>query len=527
MKSSFDATSWRRVGLVVSSSVLLLLAAGCQTYQQQTAGFTTATKTGSLAAAVATINQKAAASKGSKDEIVWRLEQGATLRSAALADPSLVPPPPGAQAADASKAGEPPVPPRPPTPDEVHRYYFARSTASFDLAEARVNDYEEQAKVKVGSEVGAALTNQATLPYRGRAYDKVMMDTYKAINYLQLGDKDRARVELNRALQRQRDAVADNEKRIAAAQDESKKAKNGELKDEKGQSAAYDSDKAQQDPKTSAGLQAALESSTVPLKPYGNYVNPFAVFLDGLFFTTLGEGGSDWERGRKSFERVAGMVPENPYLQEDLSLAANVAEGKAAEGLTYVIFETGAGPFRDQVRIDIPTFLVSDRLAYVGAAFPKLRFNGDCIGTLGITAGGRSLSTATVASMDSVVANDFKNEWPTIVTKTIITTATKAILQATTQKQLDDRGGAFGSLLGKVAGTVINSSTNIADTRAWTSLPKEFQYARLATPADRQLTITAGPSTQTISLEPGSVNVVYVKSMTTASPLLVSQFVLK
>ena len=527
MKSNSDAASWCRVGLVAGGSMLLLLAAGCQTYQQQTTEFAASTKSGSLAAAVATINKKADSSKGSKDEIIWRLEQGATLRSAALADPSMVSPPPVAQAADASKAGEPPVPPPPPKPEEVHGFYFAKSMEAFDLAEARVNDYEEQAKVKVGSEVGAALTNQATLPYRGRAYDKVMMNTYKAINCLQLGDKDRARVELNRALQRERDAVADNEKRIAAAQDEAQKAKDGELKDEKGQTAAYDCNKAQHDPRTGAGLQATLESSTVPLKPYGDYVNPFAVFLDGLFFTILGESGSDWERGRKSFERVAGMVPENPYLQEDLSFAAGVAEGKSAEGLTYVIFETGTGPYRDQVRIDIPTFLVSNRLAYVGAAFPKLGFNGDYIGTLGIAAGGRSLSTATVASMDSVVANDFKNEWPTIVTKTIITTATKAILQATMQKELDDRVGGIGSLLGKVAMTVVNMSTNIADTRAWTSLPKEFQYARLATPEDRQLTITAGASTQTISLEPGSVNMVYVKSTTTASPLLVSQFVLK
>ena len=205
MKYRSDATSWRRVVFVGSGSVLLLLAAGCQTYQQQTAEFTAESKAGSLAAAVATINKKADASKGSKDEIIWRLEQGATLRSAALADPSMVPPPPVAQAADAPKAGEPPVPPPPPKPEEVHGFYFAKSTEAFDLAEARVNDYEEQAKVKVGSEVGAALTNQATLPYRGRAYDKVMMDTYKAINCLQLGNKDRARVELNRALQRERD----------------------------------------------------------------------------------------------------------------------------------------------------------------------------------------------------------------------------------------------------------------------------------------------------------------------------------
>lgn len=83
---------------------------------------------------------------------------------------------------------------------------------------------------------------------------------------------------------------------------------------------------------------------------------------------------------------------------------------------------------------------------------------------------------------------------------------------------------------GLAAGLVmggINSATNIADTRAWRSLPKEFQYARLATPADRQLTLTAGTATTTISLEPGSVNVVYVKSTSAAAPLLVSQFALK
>jgi len=34
---------------------------------------------------------------------------------------------------------------------------------------------------------------------------------------------------------------------------------------------------------------------------------------------------------------------------------------------------------------------------------------------------------------------------------------------------------------------------NIADTRTWRSLPKKFQYVRLATPADRKLTLGAGP----------------------------------
>ncbi len=510
----------------IAGVLAVLLLAGCASYDQTSAQFTTATKTGSFASAVVEIDKQVMANAGKKDELIYRLEQGATMRSAALADPTSVPdirPAP----APAKKGEEAAAPIPEPTPAEVHKHYFTRSVNAFDLAEERVNQWEAEAKVKVGAEVGAAFTNQANLPYRGRAYDKVMMNTYKAVSYLALGEKDKARVELNRSLQRQRDAVEANAKRIASLQDEQGKAARGELKDENGKSAAYDSSKALNDPKTGPGLQAALDASLAPMKPYGDYVNPYSVFLDGLFFTVLGEGGSDLERGRKSFERVAAMVPENTFIRADLDAAAAAAEGKAPEGVTYVIFETGTAPSRDQVRVDIPTFLVTSKLAYVGASFPKLKFNPDYIASLGVTAGEQKVSTSTIASMDSVVANDFKNEWPTIVTKTMITTATKAILQAAVQKAAEDRGGMWGGLAAGLIMGAVNSATNIADTRAWTSLPKEFQYARVATPASREIVIDANGTQKTVVLEPGAVNVVYVKSSSTTAPLLVSSFVLK
>ncbi len=510
----------------VAGAFALLLLAGCASYDQQTAQFAATTKTGNAGSAVIEIDKQVAANAGKKDELIYRLEQGATMMSAALSDPSSVPDirPPVVPA----KKGEAPAAALPePTPEEVHKYYLTRAVNAFDLAEKRVDQWEEEAKVKVGAEVGAAFTNQANIPYRGRTYDKVMMNTYKAVGYLALGDKDKARVELNRSLQRQRDAVAANEKRIAALQDEQAKAARGELKDESGKSAAYDSKKALNDPKTGPGLQAALDASLAPMKPYGDYVNPFSVFMDGLFFTVLGEGGSDLERGRKSFERVAAMVPENTFVRADLDAATLAAEGKSPEGVTYVIFETGTAAARDQVRVDIPTFLVSSRMPYVGAAFPKLKFNEAYIPSLGITAGEQTVSTSTVASMDSVIANDFKNEWPTIVTKTIITTATKAIVAAVAQKAAEDRGGMWAGLAAGLIMGAVNSATNIADTRSWTSLPKEFQYARVATPASRELTLTAGGTQKTVALAPGAVNVVYVKSASPTAPLLVSSFVLK
>lgn len=512
-------SAWLLSSVSISSAALL---------KKNASDFSGIYQSGNLAAALGTV-AKESGNTGSKDLVLWKLEQGATLRAAALAPSGIVPAvaDPAAPSPDgaAEKAAKAPAPVLPPAPDQTAAY-LKHSLVALDAAEVKVNAFEEEAKVKMGSEVGASLTNLSTLPYRGHAYDKVMMNTYKAVAYLQLGEPDKARVELNRALQRQRDAVAENEKRIAEAQATAQKAKSGEVKDESGKSAAYDSDKAKSDPKTGPALDAVLAASTANLASYGDYVNPFAVFLDGLFFTVYGEGGSDLERGRKSIERVAGMVPNNPYVKEDLALASAAAEGKAPTGVTYVFFETGTGPDRDEEKIKIPTFLVSSKVDYVGAAFPKLKFNPDFIGSLTVKAGEQNLSTATLCSMDSVIGHDFKNEWPVVVTKTLISTATKAIVQATAQKSAD-HAGMFASLGAKVALTALNSATTHADTRVWSSLPKEFQYARVATPADRQLTLTAGKATQTVTLAPGAVNVVYVKSIAPGAPLLLTQFALK
>lgn len=513
-------TRARQLAQLLAGSALLLHT-GCQTYQKQSADLSSSFRGSNIAGAVAIVDKEAEAKAGGKDELLWRLEQGTTLRMASLADTAQLPPP----AIVPPKDPAAPIPPAL-TPAELFASYTQRSLAAFEKADERVNYWEEQAKIKVGSEALSVVTNQASIPYRGRSYDKVLLSAYKALNYLQLGEKDPARVELNRSLQRQRDAVEANAKRIAEAQEEAAMAKEGKIKDEKGQTASYDVKKAEADPAAGPAFANILSESTSPIKPYGDYVNPFAVFLDGLFFSICGENGSDWERGRKSLERVAELVPENPYVAADKALGAAAAEGKAPDALTYVIFETGVGPGRDQVRIDIPTFLVTSKLAYVGAAFPKLKFNDDYNPSLNITAGDQTLCTATLASMDSVVANDFKNEWPTILTKTLITTATKAIVQATVQKQMSNQSAVAG-LIGGIAMSALNASTNIADTRTWITIPKEFQYARVTTPADRRLTLTAGSSTKTITLDPGTVNVVYVKSVSTTSPLLVSQFLLK
>jgi hypothetical protein len=66
------------------------------------------------------------------------------------------------------------------------------------------------------------------------------------------------------------------------------------------------------------------------LKAYADYVNPFTVYLDGLYFMADAADASDLERARKSFERVVGFDPDNNYVKQDLAMVDDLINGKAA-----------------------------------------------------------------------------------------------------------------------------------------------------------------------------------------------------
>jgi hypothetical protein len=473
-----------------------LLGTGCQTYEQQNKviGYW---HQGDLTNAVAEATKQADENANNKDAIVWRLEEGATLRAAGKYD---------------------------------------ASNEAFDQAQTKIDDYGQKAKVRVGQEAGALLSNQANLDYEGRSYDGIMLNTYRALNYLALGEPDKARPEIIRAYQRQQDAVEDNKRRIEKTQEEADKDK------EKAKL-----DKAQADPKFQAQLQSSMTNIN-DIKVYADYVNPFTVYLDGLYFMVNAADASDLERAHKSLERAASFVPDNDYVKQDLATVDGLINAAQLPPTTYVIFETGCAPIRDQVRIDIP--IIISKVSYIGAAFPTLKPQGNFQPSLTVSANGTNYNTQTICSMDSIVTLDFKNEQPIVITKTIAATITKAVAAYAANQAAQQAGGDLAGLFMQIGTAAFEMAVNIADTRTWTTLPKEFQICRFPTPADgkiglstpngmslalsldgvtnvTKIDLTSTNSVQA-SLNTGStVNVVYVKSITAGTPLLVSQFKLK
>lgn len=494
MKTESKTGFQRIIQFIVPAIAAGWLTTGCQTYEQQNKVIVY-WHDGNLTNAVAEATKEADSNANNKDAIVWRLEQGAVLRANGQYD-------------DSNKA--------------------------FDQAQEKIDDYAQKAKVRVGQEAGALLSNQANLDYEGRSYDGIMLNTYKALNYLALGEPDKARPEIIRAYQRQQDAVEENKQRI-----EKTKAAADESKDKKAM------DKAAADPK----FQAQLQGSTTNLndiKVYADYVNPFTVYLDGLYFMANATDASDLERAHKSLERVASVVPENQYVKDDIATVNGLINAQPFPPTTYVIFETGCAPIRDQVRIDIP--IIVSKVSYVGAAFPTIKPHGNFQPVLTVTANGTNYPTETVASMDSIVVSDFKNEQPIVITKTIAATVTKAVAAYAANQAAQQAGGDLAGLFMQIGTAAFQMAVNIADTRTWTTLPKEFQVCRFPTPVDGKIELaTPNGMKTTVNLMAGDgakidltstnvqaslnthslVTVVYVKSISASTPLLVSQFKLK
>ena len=458
----------RFVRILSPLTAIAILGGGCASYHEQTKGVREAIIGGNTKAAADALG-KHADTCDKKDAVIFHLEAGAAYRS---------------------------------TGD------YTNSNRHLENAGTQIDKFEEQAKTKVGLEFLGLMTNQANLPYEGRSYDSIMLYTYKVLNDLALGEIEKARPEINHAYQCQQDAVEENKRRIEKAAEAGRKNQHADIT------------KASQNNPNFQQQLAQVTPTVEGFKAYADYVNPFTVYLDGLYFLYAGVDASDLEHARKSLTRIQELIGSNKFVQADLQLIENSGTTHPSTPCTYVIFETGRVASRNEIKINLP-FIVQGRVVMVTAALPKLEFHNDQAQFLTVKAGDLEEKTATIANLDSIVALDFKNEWPIILTKTMIASSMKAASNYAIAK--NDKYG-FTSLIKGLVDVLIN----IADTRSWTTLPKEFQVARIPTPADRKLVLsTTGTVPVDVAIADGIINVVYVKSIITNSPLAVSQFKLK
>ncbi|MGL1930974.1 MAG: hypothetical protein OCC45_04335 [Desulfotalea sp.] len=381
---------------------------------------------------------------------------------------------------------------------------FERSSFVYKQAESLMKeDDTKNMGTKSLQTVGAVLYNNSINDYSQTVFDTVMINTYKGLNNLFIGESQKARVEFNRAEDRQRRAKEHFSKKIAEQEKKIKK----EKKSTGGSKSAWNMTAAKSD----INKQFA---EVEQWKPYGDYINPYTDYLRGLYFmlnAAPGNLGSDYGKAVFSLKRAAGSQGNNRVIANDLSMAKKLKNGSwkinNLRPQVWVIFENGLAPSIDEIIIPIPLFLVTNEVSYAQIALPKLVIQEKAYNYLTVSSGKKKLGkTMQIASIDRVVQSEYKKEFPYMVTEAITSAIIKGILQYVAQDQL----GIFGA----IGGALYQTATTHVDTRSWTALPKEVQALRIRKPKNNNITISAPGMIVPINIElpEGRYNIVHVRA---------------
>ncbi len=350
---------------------------------------------------------------------------------------------------------------------------YAGSNRFFDQAEAAMKHFDLN-QSQILDNIGATAVNDTVIPYLGHEYDGVMLNTYKGLNFMTQNNMEMARVEFNRALDRQRRAKGNFNKEIK------------DLRSSIDSRSRASNDVAIRQSVDNPEVNQILSDKYPDLSSfevYPDFINPFATYMSGLFFNLDG----DYNKGVDLMKESYGMVPENKFIAEDLAeTELALSNNRDIEGVCWVIFENGLGPLKNIWRVDIPIYFAESRIKYAGIALPKLSYRNRSYSHLIVTAGEKKYSTEIVADIDRVVQTEFKQQYPSIVSRAVVSAAIKAAGQYAFDKE-DSSKGSLASMLT----AVYSYATTTADVRVWTALPKDFQVVRFDIPDNRKITVHA------------------------------------
>ena len=197
-------------------------------------------------------------------------------------------------------------------------------------------------------------------------------------------------------------------------------------------------------------------------------------------------------------------------------MVENALSGKRIKDkYVWVIYENGLGPIKSQFKINIPMFLISSKVSYTGIALPKLETRTQATPNMSVFTNGTHLGeTSVVGDMDRVMKTEFKYSYNDILMRAVFSTMLKTYAQYEAQNQNGYLGLATG---------LLQAFTTQADTRNWTSMPKDFQVARVKMPANKKLILKAGAQNLDVKLgENAKHSIVHVRIPTAMSKPSVS-----
>lgn len=346
---------------------------------------------------------------------------------------------------------------------------YKESLAAFEVADVKVSRWEADAKSAPGKlmgHVGAILAGDNSREYEGQDYEKVMLTTRMAMDRINLGDLDTARVDIKRTHEREAVIAEFRAKETEAAEQEAK---------DKGIKPGA---------KELNGYPVETLNDPEVLKLKNGFQNALSHYLSGFVYEALNEPGLAAPGYRKANE----LRPDLPVLEEGLRGLDARTGFRRQKGLTDVLFviETGNAPARKSQKIAFP-IPAPTGLITVSVAFPVIYPDNDAQNIPQVALGSQMLPTALITDFNVMARKSLKDELPGIQLRSAVRAVGKGIIQDQINKQL----GPFGGLIGNAISVATDPE---ADDRLWRALPGRVFIARsFVAPGQYELRIPGQP----------------------------------
>ncbi len=310
---------------------------------------------------------------------------------------------------------------------------FSGSNQIFEVAKQEI---EQLYGVSITENLAAVTINETLRGYEGDRYEQLLLHAYMAMNYLQRGQADGARVEM---------------------------------------------------------LQANVKMMEWGDEPEED---AFLRYLEGIIYESLGESDSALISYRKAYtvykEKGGSQYPiASDGIKKDLlRLLAKLglwseyksykkefnmesykpAKASKKVGELVIILNNGLAPIRSEAAVPIFSTEVQQNLR---VAFPVYQQQKQLLYTPRIYVDNKQYQMETVEDIDALARYSLEQAMPGIMLRA----TARAVLKYNSQHSAEEKSALAGLLL-----TITNLVTERADTRSWTTLPQAIELKRLSLP---------------------------------------------
>jgi hypothetical protein len=366
---------------------------------------------------------------------------------------------------------------------------YDKSQQEWMAGDRKVRDWEAAAKLdplRVSGSAAAWVLNDKLRPYEGQDFEKVMLTTRIALNFLARGDFDNARVAIKQTHEREALIAEVRAKQYAQVEDEARR---------KGAKTSF---------RELNGYPVQTIDTPEVRALRNSYQSAFSHYLAGFIYEAQG----DTSLAAAGYRQAIELHGSDPLLDEGLAgLDQRAAQRDDGSTDVLITLESGLVPARVSRQFSLP-IPIEGRFMLIPVSFPVLEGGDRGLAGSRITLNGQdSVALTRITSVDAMARRALEDEMPGIMLRGFARSTGKAIAQYQAQRQAEtsrrkgDNGAGVALDIAAIALMIGSVVTEQADERGWRSLPASIQIARAkVAPGSHRIAVDTPAGPQSVSV---------------------------